>query len=173
MERKELERLISRYEIQDLGNGRLRAAIQKDDPLLAIIRESKPEILQILAEQREQVRREIETERRRTETIEKIPGYLDLRNAIRAEVEYSEKFSLAMERGDGFLPTPPQGPSSKELAARYTEAAFAYEINRKRFSPNNEFSSLAQEAYVDSRPPSAAYPSWALASLLDGIQIGS
>ena len=148
MERAEVERLISQYWIRDLGDGRIQASIQKEDPMAAVIREAKPEILRFFAEREAQRQRELEIEQRRSATIERIPGYVELRNAIRAESDYSEEFAMAIERGDGFVPIPPEGPGSKEIAARYPAAAFAYKVDNERFCANSEITAIAIEAYA-------------------------
>ena len=73
-----LEWLIRAYQIKDNGDGRIRINIRPGEETLKVIRTHKAEIMQILHEMEAQENKQRELARKRQETIEAIPGYMEL-----------------------------------------------------------------------------------------------
>ena len=143
-----LEWLIRAYQIKDNGDGRIRINIRPGEETLKVIRTHKAEIMQILHEMEAQENKQRELARKRQETIEAIPGYMELCAALEREADYREKYTAAWERGDGFLPGPSHGPSSSSIAKKHPAAAFARSMDVRRFSANSEIASIAGRAYA-------------------------
>lgn len=143
-----LEWLIRAYQIKDNGDGRIRINIRPDKETCEVIRTHKAEIMQILHEMEAKENEQRELAQKRQETIEAIPGYTELCAALRREEDYREKYTAAWERGDGFLPSPPRGPSSSSIAKEHQAAAFARSMDVQRFSANSEIASIAGRAYA-------------------------
>ncbi len=152
MTRKEIENLVREYHIQELPGGRLgfkKPGFTQDE--FEMLKAAKAEILAYFRElekerQKEEKKKEEERERRKR-VFESIEGVSELRKLRRAWNDYYDKFEVAMERGDGIMPTPPR-MHEKEIIDKFPSAAFALKVENEALRwENSELRSIARRAY--------------------------
>ena len=118
MTTQEIERMISKYNITDAGNGTLKAVPYGkknfSEKEIAEIRAAKAEILAYFAEIKK-------AEADRNAMIAAIDGIKEIETARSEWEEYHYKFNKAMDRGDCRYPSKPTS-NVEELKAKYPRA---------------------------------------------------